>query len=93
LGSLPLPVGLINFNAPDATLADPRIAGFVLYNSIYNLSGQPAISLPLQQSKNGLPIGMLFGAGYAQESILLQLAGQLEEAQPWIQRILSGPLK
>jgi amidase len=93
LGSLPLPVGLINFNAPDATLADPRIAGFVLYNSIYNLSGQPAISLPLQQSNNGLPIGMLFGAGYAQESTLLQLAGQLEEAQPWIQRILSGPLE
>jgi amidase len=89
LGSLPLPVGLINVDAPGANLADPRIAAFVLYNSIYNLSGQPAISLPLQQSKNGLPIGMLFGAGYARESTLLQLAGQLEEAQPWRRRSVS----
>jgi amidase len=76
-------VGLIDFNDPDANLADPRIAGFVLYNSVYNLSGQPAISLPLQQSKDGLPIGMLFGARYAEEATLLQLAGQLEESQPW----------
>lgn len=83
LGALPLPVGLINFNAPDAKFTDPRIAGFVLYNSVYNLSGQPAITLPLQQSKDGLPIGMLFGARYAEESTLLQLAGQLEESCPW----------
>jgi amidase len=86
LGALPFPVGLINFNAPDANLADPRIASFVLYNSVYNLSGQPAITLPLQQSKDGLPIGMLFGARYAEESTLLQLAGQLEKSQPWIGR-------
>ncbi|HWZ42796.1 MAG TPA: amidase family protein [Candidatus Saccharimonadales bacterium] len=86
LGALPLPVGLIDFNDPHANFADPRIAGFALYNSTYNLSGQPAISLPLQQSKAGLPIGMLFGARYAEEATLLQLAGQLEEAQPWIGR-------
>lgn len=86
LGSLPLPVGLINFQDPNANFADPRIAGFALYNSTYNLSGQPAISLPLQQSQDGLPIGMLFGARYAEESTLLQLAAQLEEAQPWIAR-------
>jgi amidase len=92
LGSLPLPVGLINVNAPGANLADPRIAGFVLYNSIYNLSGQPAISLPLHRSKSGLPIGMLFGARYARESTLLQLAGQLEEMQPWTRRSLSRQL-
>jgi amidase len=77
-------VGLIDFNDPDANFADPRIAGFALYNATYNLSGQPAITLPLQQSKDGLPIGMLFGGRYAEESTLLQLAGQLEEAQPWI---------
>jgi len=83
LGALPLPVGLIDFNAPDASLVDPRIAGFAPYNSVYNLSGQPAITLPLQQSKEGLPIAMLFGARYAEESTLLQLAGQLEESHPW----------
>jgi amidase len=86
LGFLPLPVGLIDFNDPNSNFADPRIAGFALYNSTYNFSGQPAITLPLQQSEDGLPIGMLFGARYAEESTLLQLAGQLEEAQPWKNR-------
>src|SRR5579871_1234435 len=83
LGSLPLPVGLIDFNDPATEIADRRIAGFALYNSIYNLSGQPAISLPLHRSKQGIPIGVLFGGRYAEEPTLFQLAGQLEEAHPW----------
>lgn len=86
LGALPLPVGWIDFNDPHAKFADPRIAGFALYNSTYNFSGQPAITLPLQQSKDGLPIGMLFGTRYAEEATLLQIASQLEEAQPWAHR-------
>jgi amidase len=86
LGSLPLPVGLVNFDDANANFADPRIAGFALYNPLYNLSGQPAISLPLHRSKTGLPIGMLLGARYAEEATLLQLAGQLEHAAPWIDR-------
>ncbi|HEV2963883.1 MAG TPA: amidase family protein [Candidatus Angelobacter sp.] len=86
LGSLPLPVGTIDFNDPKASFADHRIAGFALYNPLYNLSGQPAISLPLAASKDGVPIGMMFGARYADEPTLLQLAGQLEAARPWIHR-------
>jgi len=86
LGALPLPVGLINVDDANATLADPRIAAFAHYNPLYNVSGQPAISLPLQVSKSGLPIGMLFGARYGEEATLLQLAAQLEIAQPWHDR-------
>jgi amidase len=83
LGSLPLPLGLIDVTDASATLADPRIAAFAHYNPLYNVSGQPAISLPLQVSKTGLPIGMLFGARYGEEAQLLALAAQLEAAQPW----------
>jgi amidase len=83
LGSSPLPVGLIDFNDPATNFADPRIAGFALYNPLYNLSGQPAITLPLHHSAAGLPIGMMFGARYAEEDTLLNLAGQLEQALPW----------
>jgi amidase len=83
LGALPPPVGLIDVNDPRSTLADPRIAAFAHYNPLYNLSGHPAISLPLQVSKAGLPIGMLFGARYGEEAQLLALAAQLEAAQPW----------
>ncbi len=86
LGSLPLPVGLINFDDPNANFADPRIAAFALYNPLYNLSGLPAISLPLHQSASGLPIGMLFGGRYGEEGLLLCLAGQLERALPWRER-------
>jgi amidase len=86
LGMLPLPVGLVDVNEPTATLADPRIAVFAHCNPIYNVSGQPAISLPLATSASGLPIGMLFGGRYAEEGLLLALAAQLETAQPWASR-------
>jgi len=52
----------------------------------FNFTGQPAISLPLGQSADGLPIGMMFAARYADEATLFRLAAQLEEAMPWSAR-------
>ena len=49
----------------------------------FNLTGQPSISLPLAQSRDGLPIGMMFTAKYADETTLFRLAGQLEKEMPW----------
>ena len=46
-------------------------------------AGNPAISLPLSWNEAGLPIGSMFAAKYGQESLLLSLAYQLEEANPW----------
>ncbi len=60
---------------------------FTPYTHIFNISGQPAISLPLYWTKEGLPLGMQFAAKYAQEGLLLQLAGQLERARPWANRL------
>jgi amidase len=48
--------------------------------------GTPAISLPLSWNAAGLPIGSMFMAKHGQESLLLQLAYQLELAQPWAER-------
>ena len=48
-----------------------------------NFTGQPAISLPLAWSEAGLPIGMQFGARYADEATLFRLAAQLEQERPW----------
>jgi amidase len=53
----------------------------------HNIMGTPAISLPLAMHANGLPIGVQLGAHPAQEHVLLQLAAQLEGAQPWSQRV------
>lgn len=52
----------------------------------FNITGQPSLSLPLAQSKSGLPIGMMFTARYADEATLFRLAGQLEKEMPWKDR-------
>ena len=49
----------------------------------FNFSGQPSISLPLEHSDDGLPVGMMFTAKYADEATLFRLAGQLEKEAPW----------
>jgi amidase len=59
------------------------IAGFT---APLNITGQPAISLPLHQSREGLPIGMQFVAAPAREDVLIRLAAQLESASPWADR-------
>jgi amidase len=57
------------------------------FTSFFNLAGQPAISLPLHWSDEGLPVGVQLGAAWAREDVLIRLAAQLEEARPWNARI------
>ena len=52
----------------------------------YNITGQPAISLPLAMHSSGLPIGLQFGARHGEEHLLLQVGAALEEAMPWKDR-------
>jgi amidase len=52
----------------------------------FNFSGQPSMSLPLEMSANGLPIGMMFTAKFADEATLFRLAAQLEKEAPWAAR-------
>ena len=54
--------------------------------SIFNITGLPAMSVPLFVSKSGLPIGIQFVAGYGREDLLFQLAGQLERESSWVHR-------
>jgi amidase len=63
-----------------------RSATYVPFTPPFNVTGQPAISLPLHWNEAGLPIGTQFVGRFGDEETLLSLAGQLEGALPWAQR-------
>jgi amidase len=63
-----------------------RAAPFGAFTSIFNQTGQPAISLPLYRTADGLPVGAQLVAATGREDLLLRVAAQLEEAAPWRER-------
>jgi amidase len=63
-----------------------RVAGLTTFTFPFNITGQPAISLPMHWTDGGLPIGVQLVAPYGREDMLLRVAAQLEAAQPWDQR-------
>lgn len=56
------------------------------YTAVYNVTGQPAVNVPLNWSPTGLPVGVQFAGRPYQEALLVSLSAQLEEAQPWLNR-------
>lgn len=79
------PTPEIGYLGPDVPFAEAfeRVRQYVSFTPLQNVSGAPAISLPLGFSSNGLPLGVQFGAAFGQERKLLELAFALEEARPW----------
>ena len=63
-----------------------RAIPFASFTSKFNTTGQPAISLPLHQTPDGLPVGIQLVAAYGREDVLLRVSGQLEQARPWADR-------
>ena len=63
-----------------------RCAELVPFSAPWNVSGQPAVSVPLHHSPEGLPIGVQLVGAMGDEATLLSLSGQLEEARPWRER-------
>jgi len=88
LGQLPAPHGTLDYDNPDHTVRSwlRRIFEFGPFTAPFNVSGHPAISLPLGQSREGLPIGVQLVAAHGREDLLLRVAAQLEQALPWKDR-------
>ena len=80
-------LGYLDVTDPEAMWT--RTSAFSVCASTFNISGQPAISLPAGLDSRGLPVGVQLVADYAREDLLLRLAGQLESATPWA-RIAPG---
>ncbi len=85
---LPLLHGTLDYDDPRWTARTwiERILEYGPFTAAFNVSGHPAISLPLGQSRSGMPIGVQVVARIGREDLLVQVAGQLEQAMPWAGR-------
>lgn len=87
LGMPPVPVGSFLMSEEDDPVETRRqMSAFTPFTSLQNVTGQPAISLPLHWNDENLPIGVHFVARFGDEITLFRLAGQLEKARPWKDR-------
>jgi amidase len=86
MGELTPPLGSFATDPDDALKTIHRGEQTAAFTALINATGQPAISLPLQTSEEGLPIGVQLIAPLGREDVLLRVAAQLEEAHPWADR-------
>ena len=82
----PFPLGVLDLMTDDVERYTKAILGSIGFTSLFNSSGNPAMSVPLAWSRSGLPIGVQFAAPFGDEAMLFRLGAQLERAQPWSER-------
>jgi Asp-tRNA(Asn)/Glu-tRNA(Gln) amidotransferase A subunit family amidase len=86
LGTLPPKLGWIDMMMDDLDEYWERVFRFSPFTVWFNLTGQPAMMIPLGQTESGFPIAVQAVARYGDEATLFRLAAQLETARPWIGR-------
>ncbi len=82
----PVPLGTHDDSGDDPLAAFHRAVPQGAFTAIFNVTGQPAISLPLHWTDDGLPVGVQIVAPFGREDLLIRVAAQLERAQPWADR-------
>lgn len=86
LAEPPALLGAIDPEDEDFDRFITRILPYVAFTQMFNMSGQPAASLPLHWTADGLPVGVQIAGRFGDEATLLRLSGQFEEARPWSDR-------
>ena len=84
VGAPPPELGWFTAAGPDHE--GERVVSFIPYTAQFNMTGQPAITLPLHWTPGGLPVGVQLVAPYGREDMLIRIASQLEQAAPWADR-------
>jgi len=85
LSNPPLPLGYLDANTDDVGEFAARMTDELCLTPPFNWTGSPAISLPMYWTTDGLPVGVHFGADFGNEALLIQIAAQMEVAQPWFE--------
>lgn len=85
------PLDTISANLPQAQAAPGR-RQIDAYTALANFTGQPSMSVPLYWTADDFPVGVQFSGRFAEEATLFQLAGQLERARPWMNRLPASTL-
>ena len=80
----PVPVGY--FEEVDPPENFERQKAFTPFTALFNVSGQPAVNVPLHWNSEGLPIGVMLAGRMGDEATLISLSAQLEAARPWKDR-------
>ena len=83
----PPPLGAFAASPENPLEGYAKAAPYGAFTMLFNLTGQPGISLPLHWNDEGLPVGIHLVAATGREDLLLRVAAQLEAAQPWAERL------
>jgi amidase len=83
LAKPPVPLGVLSLSPASIAAYGKDVTEFGPYTALYNVTGQPSMSVPLHWSADGLPIGVMFSGRFGDDARLLRLASQLEKAKPW----------
>jgi len=86
LAKPPVKLGVLSLSPADFNDYVREVSAFGPFTALANICGQPAMSVPLSWSPEGLPIGVMFAGRINDEATLYRLAGQLETARPWFNR-------